>query len=147
MAGNSNSAVCKLTREQADNLSELLHCRGWEFSNPPQYAEFKATHDRTILVYYTSGKLVIQGRGTAEFIEFILEPEILQSFDFTLAAQQSAAENLVAVSPHGGIDESGKGDFFGPLVVAGVTVDAESGAALRKLGVCDSKLISSSDSP
>ena len=46
--------------------------------------------------------------------------------------------------PHFGIDESGKGDYFGPLVVAGVYVDGGIGAALRKLGVCDSKLVGSS---
>jgi len=27
--------------------------------------------------------------------------------------------------PHFGVDESGKGDFFGPLVIAGVYVDIE----------------------
>ena len=28
--------------------------------------------------------------------------------------------------PHIGTDESGKGDFFGPLVIAGVLVDEEN---------------------
>ncbi len=38
-----------------------------------------------------------------------------------------------------GTDESGKGDYFGPLVVAGVVVDDKTAAILRELGVCDSK--------
>jgi ribonuclease HIII len=40
-----------------------------------------------------------------------------------------------------GTDESGKGDCFGPLVVAGVMVDAEVAAQLNKMGVKDSKLL------
>jgi len=38
-----------------------------------------------------------------------------------------------------GSDESGKGDFFGPLVVAAVAVDAKSWHVLETLGVQDSK--------
>ena len=42
-----------------------------------------------------------------------------------------------------GVDESGKGDFFGPLVVAGVYLDADTAMAMHELGVKDSKQISS----
>ncbi|MBI3995977.1 MAG: ribonuclease HIII [Nitrospirae bacterium] len=41
-----------------------------------------------------------------------------------------------------GLDESGKGDYFGPLVVAGVQVDPELSAQLAALGVKDSKRLS-----
>jgi len=41
-----------------------------------------------------------------------------------------------------GVDESGKGDYFGPLVIAGVYVDADRTAYLRSLGVKDSKNLS-----
>jgi ribonuclease HIII len=41
-----------------------------------------------------------------------------------------------------GTDEAGKGDYFGPLVVAGARVrDAETDRALRGIGVRDSKLL------
>ena len=40
-----------------------------------------------------------------------------------------------------GIDESGKGDYFGPLVIAGVYVSAEQEEQLRELGVRDSKAV------
>jgi ribonuclease HIII len=43
-----------------------------------------------------------------------------------------------------GLDESGKGDYFGPLVVAGVHVTPEQAERLRDLGVRDSKRISDS---
>lgn len=41
-----------------------------------------------------------------------------------------------------GIDESGKGDYFGPLVIAGVFVDIEIKSKLLKSGVKDSKELS-----
>jgi len=40
-------------------------------------------------------------------------------------------ENLLA------IDESGKGDFFGPLVIAGVLADEKGALALQRAGVRD----------
>lgn len=40
-----------------------------------------------------------------------------------------------------GSDESGKGDFFGPLVVAAVRVDAAAAASLAAAGVRDSKTL------
>ena len=44
--------------------------------------------------------------------------------------------------PHIGVDESGKGDFFGPLCVAGVLVDERGSELFLKLGIKDSKKIS-----
>jgi ribonuclease HIII len=41
-----------------------------------------------------------------------------------------------------GIDESGKGDYFGPLVIAAVFVDATTQGELALMGVRDSKKIS-----
>ena len=43
---------------------------------------------------------------------------------------------------HIGTDESGKGDYFGPLVVAGVFVPDKQEDVLRELGVKDSKRFS-----
>ena len=43
-----------------------------------------------------------------------------------------------------GSDEAGKGDYFGPLVVAGVLMDNQIGESLHKLGVKDSKKLSDS---
>jgi len=43
---------------------------------------------------------------------------------------------------HIGVDESGKGDFFGPLVIAGVLVDEKTAELFTNLGIKDSKKIS-----
>src|SRR6476620_2649804 len=45
--------------------------------------------------------------------------------------------------PHLGVDESGKGDFFGPLVIAGAYVDRGIARQLLDAGVVDSKRVSS----
>ena len=132
--------VSKVTSEQAEALRELLEKRGWEFSQLP-YARYKAAGDHVSVVAYESGKLVVQGRGTEEFVLYTLEPEILHTFTF---GYENVPEAQEPITPHGGVDESGKGDFFGPLVIAGVAVTETTGAALRELGVCDSKMIHSS---
>ena len=43
---------------------------------------------------------------------------------------------------HIGVDESGKGDFFGPLCIAGVLVDEKTEKLFADLGIKDSKKIS-----
>ena len=135
----ANSMVYTLTPEQAAQLKDILEQRGWELSVVP-YSIFKASGEKVSVVAYESGKLVVQGKNAPDFIEFTLEPEILHTFG-TLLPPEPSAEDL---APHGGIDESGKGDFFGPLVIAGVCVDEKIAAVLRQIGVCDSKLVTSS---
>ena len=134
--------VCTLTAEQIEELRIRLDNGCWEFSKVP-YSVFKASGNHTTVVAYESGKLVVQGRGTEEFVLYTLEPEILHTFDFQCSNSSSTGTAPQLITPHGGIDESGKGDFFGPLVIAGVCVNENSGSALAKLGVCDSKLIHS----
>ena len=45
--------------------------------------------------------------------------------------------------PHFGIDESGKGDYFGPLVIAGAYTDATIARRLIDAGIMDSKRVTS----
>ena len=133
------SYVCTVTEEQAEQLRLLLDGRGWKFSEQA-YARWKAVLEKTNVVAYNSGKLTVQGGGTEDFVTFLLEPEILHTFTF--GYEEEPAEE--AVDPHGGVDESGKGDFFGPLCIAGVYADEVTGPKLRAIGCCDSKLIKSS---
>lgn len=88
---------------------------------------------------YTSGKCLVQGKGAEDFVTFVMEPTVLH-------AAQRGYEDLLnpeGASPHMGVDESGKGDFFGPLVVAAAYVDRDAVQALREMKVRDSKSISS----
>ena len=130
--------TCKLTDEQASALLAALQARNWKPRDVP-YARFAFESDKTNIVFYESGKLVVQGKGTAEFVEFVLEPEILKE----VKLGYETILNPELLLPRIGVDESGKGDFFGPLSIAGVYVNEKVIAAWKDLGIRDSKNISS----
>jgi len=130
--------TCKLTDEQALALDAALRARNWKPRTVP-YARFAFESDKTNVVFYESGKLVVQGKGTQEFIEFLLEPEILKQAKLGY----ETVLNPELLLPRIGVDESGKGDFFGPLCIAGVYVNENVIKAWTDLGVRDSKNISS----
>lgn len=80
---------------------------------------------------YTSEKVVIQARET----------EILQGL--FAVVKLFTEESTSTFVPHIGVDEAGKGDYFGPLVVGAVFVEGQEVAdELRSLGVRDSKSLS-----
>ena len=139
MENQSRNFVFTLTPEEFTELHRLLEERHWELQNGP-FLIFRAKKEKTSVFAYTSGKLVVQGKGAQEFVDFLLEPEILREKIFASAeAGEPRTEPFV---PHAGMDESGKGDFFGPLVAAAVYVPDENAAAeLVKFGVRDSKQI------
>ncbi|MEI8128911.1 MAG: ribonuclease HIII [bacterium] len=56
-------------------------------------------------------------------------------------ALQPFNQNTSHLSPYIGTDESGKGDFFGPLVVAGVLIDEKNRQLFLDLGIKDSKTL------
>ena len=128
----------KLTDDQASALQAALVARNWQPRTVP-YARFAFESDKTNIVFYESGKLVVQGKGTQEFVEFVLEPEILKQAKLGY----ETVLNPDLLLPRFGVDESGKGDFFGPLCIAGVYVNEAVINAWKDLGVRDSKNISS----
>jgi ribonuclease HIII len=126
-----------LTEQQANKLHTLLQEGGFIFESKP-YTLFAATRDRLkVLVYEKGPKLLLQGSGIEDFITFTLEPEItgqaLLGYEEVHRPEQFA--------PHFGVDESGKGDFFGPLVIAGVYTDEKIAKKFQSLGIRDSKAI------
>lgn len=132
------SHTCKLTPDQAAALEVHIRSRQFKLREVP-HALFAGEREGVNVVFYKSGKLVIQGKGTQEFIEFVLEPEILKE----ARIGYEAALNPELLLPRIGVDESGKGDFFGPLCVAGVYVNESVVTAWEDAGIRDSKNISS----
>jgi ribonuclease HIII len=132
------SYTCTLSPEQAEELRKYLDESGYAFSTLP-YARFAAAKSKVKLVFYESGKLVVQGKETRDFVEFVIEPLILKQA--TLGYETVLNPELLI--PRLGVDESGKGDFFGPLCVAGVYVNADIVKAWEGKGIRDSKNISS----
>jgi ribonuclease HIII len=132
------SYTTTLSEDHARELREWLGAHGYKFREVP-YARFAAEKDKTNLVFYETGKLVIQGKGTQEFIEFVLEPEILKE----ARLGYEAVLNPELLLPRLGVDESGKGDFFGPLCIAGAYINENVIKAWKDSGIRDSKNISS----
>jgi len=134
----SSSFTFKITPVQAAKLRVILEEKGFTFREVP-YTLFGAQKQKLTVNAYTSGKLLVQGRGAEEFVEFTIEPEIVGEAKLGY----DEVHNPEMFQPHLGIDESGKGDFFGPLVVAGVFVEGDLPRQLLELGVRDSKQIGS----
>ena len=138
MANPLSSYTVKLSGPQAEALKAWVDGHGYKFREVP-HARFAAEKDKTNIVFYESGKLVVQGKGTQEFIEFVLEPEILK--EARLGYEAVLDPDMLL--PRLGVDESGKGDFFGPLCVAGAYINESVVKAWKDSGIRDSKNISS----
>ena len=127
-----------LTEEQMDKLEHLCDERCFGFREVPHARfAFEAPFDKVNLVAYKSGKLVIQGRGTEAFVRDYLEAQITGS-------PQLGYEEVNHpdwFEPHGGLDEAGKGDLFGPLVSCCVLADGDMVRGWLKAGVKDSKAL------
>ena len=134
--------VVTLSMEQTKLLKDFLIGKGWDLDKVP-HSFWRARKDKTSATAYASGKLSIQGKGTGDLVQFVLEPFILKEVSYGNELNTLKKSNPAMFKPHAGIDESGKGDYFGPLVVASVYVDAKTSAQLFEAGVQDSKLIKS----
>src|SRR6202008_3210807 len=134
---NSYSQV--LSNQQAIRLRALLTELGFEFSPKPYTIFFGKKNRLSVAVYEKGPKVLVQGKGAEEFVQFELEPKILG--EAKLGYEEVHSPEMF--QPHFGVDESGKGDFFGPLVIAGAYVDQGIARKLLDAGVVDSKRISS----
>jgi ribonuclease HIII len=134
-----NSYTHALSPDQAAKLRTLLEDLGFIFSAKPYTLFFAQKNKLSVAVYEKGPKVLLQGKGVEEFVQFELEPKIL--CEAKLGYEEVHSPEMF--EPHFGIDESGKGDFFGPLVIAGVYVNRVSARKLLDAGVQDSKRITS----
>jgi len=134
------SYTCKLDADKIPQLKRDLEARGFMFRDLP-YAHFAAEHrgEKVSVAMYTSGKFVVQGKGTTDFVQFYLEPQLLG--EARLGYEHILDPTML--EPRIGVDESGKGDFFGPLVIAGAFLNEDAARNMMEIGVRDSKLIKS----
>ncbi len=132
------SYTAKLDDAQMEKLRAICAARHFEpFEVAYTRFAYKSDPARINVCAYTSGKVVIAGKGTEEFVTMTLEPEV------TGAAKLGYDEVLHPdwYESHAGLDESGKGDFFGPVIAATVIADRPAIEAWIKAGVKDSKQI------
>jgi ribonuclease HIII len=121
-----------------DELKAYIKSQGWHWGpgTTTPYDEQIVVSDAglTALVNFWPKRSKMQVQGAASPLKAALQAWV----DGEGTSASSAASPLVA-GPHIGMDESGKGDWFGPLVVAAVYTDGRAIAALRQAGVRDSK--------
>ena len=117
----------------------MLDAKGLTFETKPYCLYAASRPGLAVLVYEKGPKVVVQGKETEDFVLNTLEPEVLGEAELGY----EEVHNPEMYQPHIGVDESGKGDFFGPLVIAGAYVDADVARKLREIGVMDSKRIGS----
>jgi ribonuclease HIII len=133
-----SSYTVKLDDAQMEKLRAICAARGFApFEVAYTRFAYRSDPARINIAAYTSGKVVIAGKGTEEFVTMTLEPEV------TGAAKFGYDEVLHPdwFEAHAGLDESGKGDFFGPVIAATVIAEKSAIDAWRKAGVQDSKKI------
>jgi ribonuclease HIII len=96
----------------------------------------KGKEKAKLRVYFGSKgvKTVIQGDKTSDLYKKVYEI-IFGGKLFSNEADFTEPEDYI------GTDESGKGDYFGPLVIAGVYVKNSLVSSLKSAGVRDSKLV------
>ena len=141
-----------------DALRELVQSKGWKILDEKEISygyQLLVTDGITRIPVdlFTTGKALIQGKPGD------LQTEI-KSWWYTKNAssthpvaptttQSSLVETSSNITPANftgrpriGLDESGKGDYFGPLVIGAVFVDEQTEDRLIALRVRDSKLLS-----
>ncbi len=134
-----NTYTHPLTQEQAAKLRALLEELGFVFAPRPYTLFFAQKEKLSVAVYEKGPKILLQGKGIEEFVQFQIEPKILE--EAKLGYEEVHSPEMFAA--HFGVDESGKGDFFGPLVIAGVYVDRGIARQFMEAGIQDSKRIGS----
>ncbi len=108
-----------LAKSKAEYLKNKLFKIGYsEFKQNNQYVVWSLKKDKNTVTYYTSGKLYIT-KGEEEILG-ILNEEYVSTI---------------------GADESGKGDYFGPLVVCAAYIPKKEYQKFYKLNIRDSKKI------
>ncbi len=138
-------------------LRAFIQSKGWTIVGEKEIQsgyQLKVTDGitRIPVEFFTTGRALIQGKPG------VLRSELKSWWDarkasFPQQAVAAATQSSFIATPAEtsiisyagkariGLDESGKGDYFGPLVIAGVYVDEQSELRLNALGVRDSKLL------
>lgn len=131
---SKNSYTYTLDKEQQEALKTMLEMGNYRPKQVP-HTVIAVEAENCVVNLYKSGKCLIQGRGATDFVIFFLEPNVLGSA--TLGYEEELNPELTA--PHMGIDESGKGDYFGPLVTCAAYVNPQLAKKMNEIGVKDCK--------
>lgn len=106
---------------------------------PKQYAFWEIKHKDFTATFYNSGKFVVQGKNISTLFEKLSILGIKEIENREVKVKQEDLAMPILPMPYIGTDESGKGDFFGPLVIAGVLLNEKNCKLFEEMGIKDSK--------
>ena len=133
----ASSYTYELSVEQQDRLGAIMSCGNYRRCERPYslWAYEGNGFNATLYAKERHGKrkFCVQGSKAEDFVLFTLEPEVLGT---ALLGYKSVLDPD-ALAPHAGSDESGKGDFFGPLVVCCAYIDERIAEAIGKFTFLD----------
>ena len=130
----NGTTVVTLSEAEADLLDSACGAEGMA-AHRVAHARFGWKGEGVTIVCYRSMKCVAQGRAAAVFLGRVLGADRLKQ----APAKEDKTGPLV---DRIGADESGKGDYFGPLVVAAVFCTADEQEAMRGGEIRDCKAMS-----
>ncbi len=135
---SQRTLVLKVAPAGRAALETRLQTGDFEWRQVP-HALFSVRGSGTVATLYASGKLVVQSADPEAFLARWTDLEAPAP-----AGPSPAESDAIARTdqPTVGADETGKGDYFGPLVVAAVRLDPDQARRLGELGVADSKKLS-----
>lgn len=132
-----NHYTNKFDKTQQSKLKQFFEADGASIM-PQQNAIWRAKSPKYSAIFYNTGKFLIQGSEVADIANKL---ESYLGLDSVQNTPSKANETLSVPYPHIGVDESGKGDFFGPLVIASVLVEENVLPILEKAGIKDCKKV------
>lgn len=130
----------KVITTTIDKIKEMKQHYHNHLEKTPQGAIFRAKTALAVITAYRSGKVLFQGsQPEKECANWIADTESIPDHQPPEKAKTAQLSDSIFQQNHIGSDESGTGDYFGPITVAAVFATAEQQAQLKALGVEDSK--------
>ncbi len=129
---NQNTFTLEFSPKETPKVRDILLANNWvEERERNEYVHFRfRSPNGTVGIMYTSGKLVFQGK------------EDLTSLVSSIKKIEEEEGVVEEFTSHLGVDEVGKGDYFGPLVVVSCFVTKDFYKKIKLLGFADSKKFS-----
>lgn len=134
---NMNCYSNKFDKSQQSKLKSFFEKDGASIM-PQQNAQWRARKEGYSAIFYNTGKFLIQGSDVSSIAQKVEE---FLGVDSSASKNHSPSTDIDVPLQRIGVDESGKGDFFGPLVIAAVMVDESNIEVLVKAGIKDCKKV------
>lgn len=133
-----SNAVLKLTEKQIETVINTY--KKEQVTRNAPGVRFAANMSDTSITVYNSGKVLFQGAGASREASRFDTTSQKTSVKKQVTKGDILPPNLANLSVVGS-DETGTGDFFGPVTVAACYVPADKIELVKELGVKDSKQI------